>query len=214
MTRRSVAVTSCVALFVLHSLAAGEQTVLPQAPSEPGQPGTGESVTVLLNESAWQRAYIQFGVDRISPSQLKSEEAAKLLGDTMNALKREVKQIHGLMGKKWDEATEQGGWMDDAYVLYRQGQAWSAAEMGRMNVLAATSPPPADWAVPEFDDGGWPRVRGSVMTGKSSANGWRDDLDELGRRAGYFRFPFEVPDPVKAGPLELNLVYHGGPGSF
>ena len=236
MTAR-IAAICCAGVLALMGVAAGQQAAAPPPQTAPGRAASAQSravesapakpalaasaaataaadaSTLVLNQHAWQRCYIQFGLDRLSPAQLKSPEVAKLLGPTMQTLKREVKQVHGFMGKKWDDAAEQGGWMGEAYVLYRQGQAWNPGEMGHMNVLTATSPPPAHWAQPDFDDGGWPRLRASVMSGRGGAPA-RDDLDELGRRAGYFRFAFELADPAKAGSLELSLLYHGGARVF
>jgi hypothetical protein len=42
--------------------------------------------TLVPDETAWQRSRVQFGMDRISPAQLKSEETAKPPGDSIHLL--------------------------------------------------------------------------------------------------------------------------------
>ena len=164
---------------------------------------------LILDETSYHRVYIQFGPDRISPSQLKQEGEKVLSKRLLLGLKREVRSVSKLRGKEWNDAN----WMNEAYVLYRQGQAWSLHRHGRMNLLAATPPPTADWTTPRFDDSGWPRLRGSLMVG-TPPPGSRDDVDTLGRRKACLRYRFRVPDPAKAGELNLRLVYHGGARVF
>lgn len=183
-------------------------------------PKDQSSGTVILNETTYSRQYVQFGVDRVSPAQLKSPETAKLLScklgrglSAMDSLKNEVKTVLGFMGRKWDADLEEGGWMDEAYVLYRQCQAWVLGSHGSVNVQAARVPPPADRMAPEFEDLGWPHLQGSLVVGAPGA-GSRDDVQELGRRAIFVRYRFEVPEPAKADGLTLKLVYRGGARVF
>ncbi len=164
---------------------------------------------LILDETSYNRAYVQFGLDRICPELLR-REGEKLLGKKrLGLLKREVQRIWKLRKKPWDEAA----WMDDATVLFRQNQAWSLGIHGPINVLAYTPPPPAGWSAPDFDDGGWPRLRRSIMVG-TPGSGPRDNVDTLGRRMGCFRYRFTVPDPAGAGEVSLRLVYRGGARVF
>jgi len=179
--------------------------VVAAAPAPAKDAGPSAGGTLVLDECSYNRAYVQFALDRISPRLLAGEGAKVLAPKAIKALKREVRTVHKFMGIKWIEAS----WMDRAYVLHRQGQAWNPSRHGRMNVLAATDPPPANWMRPEFDDGDWPRLRGSLMVGTPPPAA-RDDVDALGRRMACLRYRFAVPDPAKAGTLTLRLVYHGG----
>jgi len=182
-------------------LAAARAAVAVLAAAAPAEPAG----RLVLDESSYNRAYVQFAVDRIDPGLLKREGEKVLDPGSLRALKREVRSVLKYMGREWDEAA----WMDNAYVLYRQGQAWSPGKYGRMSALASRPPPPADWAGPDFDDAGWPKLRSSLMVGHPPPAA-RDDVDALGRRAGFFRYRFTVPDPSRAGKLTLRLVYHGG----
>jgi len=176
----------------------------------PAHAGEGEPQgTLVLDECCYNRSFVQFGPDRIAPRLLKKEGARLLSDKALAELKREVRMVHQFMGKPWDESS----WMDHACVLHRQGQAWDPGRHGRMNVLAATPPPPEHWTRPDFDDSGWPRLRGSLMVGVPP-QGMRDDVDALGRRRGCFRYRFLVPDTAKAGTLALRLAYHGGARVF
>jgi len=183
---------------VMAEICAAVAALAAAGPAEPAD-------RLVLDESCYNRAYVQFAVDRIAPELVKREGEKVLDAGTLRALKRHVRSVLKYMGREWDEAE----WMDNAYVLYRQGQAWSADKHGRMSALASRPPPPADWAKPEFDDSGWPKLRSSLMVGHPPPAA-RDDVDALGRRAGFFRYRFTVPDPARAGKLTLRLVYHGG----
>jgi hypothetical protein len=75
----------------------------------------------------------------------------------------------------------------------------------------ALSMPPDGWAGPDFDDSGWPRVRGVLASGISRPNHpvhqtWRATAANL----LCARAAFRVNDPAAVKSLKLDLVYIGG----
>jgi len=160
--------------------------------------------TLVLDESAYCRSYIQFGIDRIHPALLKAQ-GAKLLGKRgLWRLKKQVQARFRHKGRKWDEA----GWMDDAMVNFVGLQY---GDRSAVDTLIHSPPPPADWAERSFDDSSWLRQRLPLMVGKTGPGGRESSL---GRRRGCFRFKFNVPDPAKADGLTLALTFRGGARVF
>ena len=160
--------------------------------------------TLILDETAYCRAHIEFGIDRIHPGLLRTD-GEKLLGKRgLWRLKKSVQVRFRHVGKKWDDKT----WIDDAMVNFvgLQYGNRSAAD-----TLIRVPPPPANWFRPEFDDSSWLRQRLPLMVGKAAPSGRESSL---GRRRGCFRFTFHVPDPTKAGDLTLSLTYRGGARVF
>ena len=96
--------------------------------------------TLILDETAYCRAYVQFGCDRISPAALRKAAEDKLLNE--GELKR-------LRGKNPDEAH----WQDSVYQSY----AWLqyGGDRNEADRHIYTPMPPADWVKPEFDDTRW-----------------------------------------------------------
>jgi len=164
----------------------------------------GAGKTVVVDETAYCRSYIIFGIDRIHPG-LLAEQGRKLLGEQgMRRLKHSVRRRWGHLEKPWDEQR----WMDDAMVSFvgLQYGNRSAAD-----TLIHVPPPGPGWFMPDFDDAAWLRQRLPLMVGKT---GPTRREDSLGRRRGCFRFKFFVPDPAKAGDLALSLTYRGGARVF
>ena len=161
---------------------------------------------VVLDETSYCRAYIQFGMERLSPSLLKSEGKKLLDQRQWTALEREYRKMARFLGKDKDWVTS-GKWMDEPYILHLQVQG--SADRGIVDVNAYTAPPPAGWHKPGFDDSAWVHKRFPLMVGHPGA-GSRRSFDALDQQGGCFRFHFNVSDPQDAGDVTLNLVYHGG----
>ena len=138
--------------------------LLTLASASAGAGGTSTSPaagTLILDESAYCRAHVQFGMDRLSPAGLRAD-GEKVLGKrAMDALKRDVRQR---LGRKFDEAT----WMDHAYHSFQWLQYGGSRDAA--NPYAYTHSPPADWAGPDFDDSAWLYQRKPMMAGRTS--GW------------------------------------------
>ena len=148
--------------------------------------------TLILDVSAYCRAHVQFGMDRLSPAGLRADGEEVLGKRAMGALKRGVRRR---LGRKFDEVI----WMDHAYHSFQWLQYGGSRDAA--NPYAYTLPPSAAWASPGFDDSAWLYQRKPLMAGPTS--GWF-------RRAGFFRFRFQVGDPARAGRLTLAMTYRGG----
>ena len=68
---------------------------------------------------------------------------------------------------------------------------------GKPAKVTETDLPPANWAAPDFDDGGWMRMAAPIQGTRTLA-------------LICLRGKFEVKDPAAAGDLELSLAYRGG----
>ena len=70
----------------------------------------------------------------------------------------------------------------------------------KMERLRFPGETPADWMKPDFDDGGWPRMRAPVLE-RTVNEAWKAIL---------MRGAFKVDDVEKAGDLKLALSFRGG----
>ncbi len=175
------------AVALLHALA-------------PAGAGGAEAGTLVLDESAYCRAHIEFGIDRIDAALLKSM-GEKLLGARgLRGLKAQVRRRWGHLGRKWDEKA----WMDEALVNFVGLQY---GDRSHADTLIRVPPPGRGWTGVDFDDSSWLRQRLPLMVGKTGPS---NRESSLGRRRGCFRFAFRVPDPGRAGGLSLSLTYRGG----
>lgn len=174
-----------------------------------GQAGLREAGTLILDESAYCRAYYQFDVQAIAPKTLKAE-GQKLLGDVVMAkLQDDVKKRLAAQNYDWQKED----WRD--YVTV-EAQYNSFARKNRVFVRlgSITEPPVEAWCRPDFDDSTWPHQRkpdgvGSpalYTCGSTERNGWL--------RSVWLRFRFEIPDPATAGTVTLNADYIGGLRAF
>ena len=75
---------------------------------------------------------------------------------------------------------------------------WTATQA--VAVIRLPAETAADWMKPEFDDSSWARLRGPMLD-RSFNESWKLVL---------MRGRFEVPDPAKAGDLNLSLAFKGG----
>ena len=165
--------------------------------------------TLILDESAYCRAYYRFDVQRIAPKALKAE-GEKVLGATlMGRLQKEVQKR--LASKNYDWQKED--WRDHVTVEVEYN---SFARKNRVfiRVGSITEPPADGWRGPEFDDSTWPHLRkpdgvgspAQYTVGTPERNGWL--------RGVFLRFRFEIPDPAAAGAVTFSADYIGGLRAF
>ncbi len=168
-----------------------------------------DSGALILDETAYCRAYYRFGVQRIAPKALRAE-GEKILGPVlMGRLQRDTQKR--LAPENYDWTRED--WRDHATVDV-QFNSFARTNRVFLNVGGVTNPPAAGWCKPTFDDSTWPRLRkpdgvGSpafYTVGNTERNGWL--------RGVFLRFHFEVPDPAAAGPVTLSADYIGGIRAF
>lgn len=160
-------------------------------------PASAEEQRIILDETAYCRAYHQLGLDRISGDALRNDREKYLSKKRLKEIQRGVKETLGNMGRSKDFKN----WMDHAWVSHTRIQATNrnrADSQGHLGMV----PPPEDWFAASFDDSAWLRQRQPLMVGRNGST--------YGTRAAYLRYPFHVPDPAQAGELVLNLTYRGG----
>jgi len=161
--------------------------------------GAGEG-KLVLDESAYWRYYIQFGVDRLCPQALR-REGEKVLGEAgMKLLSRQARRSGRVPAGE--------DWRDHAFVVFSAGQGDSR----RAAWHCASPPPPAGWTRPDFPDGSWSRQRLPLMVGNflRGANMHGDkDMQQLRVRRAHFRTSFAAADPA-GGEVVLEMAFRGG----
>ena len=161
--------------------------------------------SLILDETAYCRAYYQLRLPQVDPQALKTEAKQLLTPRELGVLSGNAKKFAKAVGRPWDAAT----WMDNARVFYAQHQGGS--DRGVVDALIGTPPPSAEWAKPDFDDSAWLRQRMPWATGSLKAGCFAEEgIDAMGLFGLYYRYHFTVPELKSAGDLTLNLVYHGG----
>jgi len=167
----------------------------------------GPESRLVLDESAYWRSHVEFGIDRIDSGALKATGEEVLGERNLRLLERKVKgYLKHLSPEARAEFPED--WRDCPYYHLYISQFTST---DRQAVHCATPPAPADWMKPDFDDSGWPRQRLPFMVGnyyRSSLMHGDLEMQWLGVRAACYRTRFEVADP--AVPYVLELSYRGG----
>jgi len=171
----------------------------------PAAAGEAPRETLILDESAYCRAYYEFALDRI-PADLLKATGAEILGQ--RGLTRLRGLVRGLLkDKKIDWAKED--WRDRAVVsFYLNNSTGAGVDRYRGRYIVAP-PPPADWTAVDFDDSVWPRLRRPLLVGEKGPAGWTD-VSYLGVHRICWRSGFEIADPAGAGPLRFRLVFRGG----
>ncbi len=198
---------SIAAVCCLAGLALGAEPI--SAGTARGQAGLPQGGTLILDESAYCRAYYQFDVQKIAPKALKAE-GEKILGvNLMDKLQKEVQKR--LASKNYDWQKED--WRDHVTVEVEYN---SFARKNRVfiRVGGVTEPPADGWRGPDFDDSAWPHLRkpdgvgspAQYTVGTPERNGWL--------RGVYLRFRFEIPDPAAAGAVTFSADYIGGLRAF
>jgi hypothetical protein len=166
----------------------------------------GEEGRLILDENAYYRIYYQFGLMRISSDALNAEGEKLLEKDRLKRLEKETRQHLKDKDINW----EQADWRDYACVHFRRAQLGDDTRAAEM---IPSVPPPADWAKPAFDDSSWLRQR----LGRLPAERYMMEAYELTThliRVACLRTYFQVPDPGRAGGLNLNLTFRGGARVF
>jgi hypothetical protein len=198
---------SIVAVCCLAGLALGADPLSGQ--KAPGKAATPAGGTLILNESAYCRAYYHFDVQKISPKTLKAEGESILGVNLMQRLQNGVKKSLASRNYDWQKKD----WRDHATV---EVEFNSFARKNRVfiRVGSITEPPADGWCGPDFDDLTWPHQRkpdgvgspAQYTVGTPERNGWL--------RGVYLRFRFEIPDPAAAGAVAFSADYIGGLRAF
>ena len=175
-----------------------------------GETGAAQdSGTLILDESAYCRAYYRFDVQRIAPKTLKAE-GQKILGNAlMDKLQAEVQKR--LASRNYDWQKED--WRDHATVDV-EFNSFARKNRVFITVGGITEPPVDAWRETNFDDSTWPHLRkpdgvgspAQYTVGTPERNGWL--------RGVFLRFRFEIPDPAAAGALTFSADYIGGIRAF
>jgi len=169
--------------------------------------------TLVLDESAYWRYQVRFGIDRLDAAALKAE-GEKVLGRA--GLTRLEKAV-----KRWSRPpfVEPGrqkdfrgaDWRDDAPFFVTQ-VANCGCNDERVSFHTRGDPPPAGWMKAGFADASWPRRRLPLLMGDIPTRGLGHGVGEMkqpGVRAAQFRARFDVPDPT-AGRYTLTARFRGG----
>ncbi len=198
---------SLVAMWCLAGLALGAE---PRAGETAGsQAGRTETGTLILDESAYCRAWYQLDVQKIAPQALKAD-GEKILGAAlMGKLQENVKNALAAGTHDWQKED----WRDHVAV---EAQYNSFARKNRVFIRLGTiaEPPPDGWRAGDFDDSAWLHQRKPDGVGSPALytcnaperNGWL--------RGVFLRFRFEIPDPAAAGDVTFSAEYIGGLRAF
>ena len=149
--------------------------------------------TLILDETAYCRAYYRFDVQKIALKALKAEGEKILGANLMNRLRKGVQKRLASGKRDWQKED----WRDHVEVAVEYN---SFARKNRVfiTVGGVTQPAADGWFGPEFDDSSWPHQRkpdgvgspAEYTVGTLERNGWL--------RGVYSRFRFDVPDPAAA----------------
>ena len=169
--------------------------------------------TLVLDESAYWRYHVRFGIDRIDARALKAEGEKTLGRAGLTRLEKAVKRwsrppfVEPGQAKDFRDAD----WRDDAPFFVTQ-VANCGCNDERVSFHTRSDPPPADWMKADFADGAWPRRRLPLLVGDIPTRGLGHGVGEMkqpGVRTAQFRARFEVADP-KAGRYTLSARFRGG----
>jgi hypothetical protein len=161
---------------------------------------------VVLDESAYCRAYYQFGWDRVDAEVLKRSGVEFLGKNGMRRLEREVKKLLAHRKLDWSRLD----WRDYAVKRYVTISHSMEGSPDRLRA-SATPPPKAEWFTPGFDDSGWGRFRKPFAVGHNAGMFFAQwSMASPGFQAAYLRFRFEVTAPRRTGDLTLSAEYIGG----
>jgi len=199
--------TVILAAVLMAAPVAGAQG--PPKPSPAGQ--------LILDEGAYWRHYVEFGLDRIDGKLLKAD-GEKVLGE--KGMARLERMVRRWSGPPFVTAAEAGrlarsDWRDDPPFWVTQ-VVNVGCDDERICFHVRSVSPPDDWTSPESAaPAAWPRQRLPLLVGNIYRLGrMHGDLEmqQLNVRAAYFRSAFEVADP--AAGYTLKLVYRGGARVF
>ena len=164
---------------------------------------------LILNEGAYWRHYIRFGLDRLDGAALKTDGEKLLSAEGLTQTAK--KAVKYAAAQAVPPATD---WRDNAFVWFPSTQWGSGEEAETSN---RTPPPPANWSLFNFDDSDWSRARLPLLVGNvlREMSNWGDhDMQQMQVRSAHFRTLFDIPDPTAAGALSLTLTFRGGARVF
>jgi hypothetical protein len=164
-----------------------------------------EGGTLMVDETAYCRAYYRFDEQKIAPQALKAEGEKILGANLLDRLRKDVQKRLASQNYDWQKED----WREHVTVAVEYN---SFARKNRVFIAAggSTEPPAEAWRGPAFDDATWPHLRkpdgvgspAQYTVGTPERNGWL--------RGVYLRFRFAVPDPAAAGTMTLSADYIGG----
>jgi hypothetical protein len=200
----------CVSFVVTCCLAGLALAAEPISGEKPRSPAAlPQGGTLILDESAYCRAYYQLDVQRIAPKAMKAEGERILGAPLMGKLQSDVKKSLAAQNYDWQKED----WRDHVTV---EAQYNSFARKNRVFIRlgSITEPPAGGWRSPEFDDSTWFHLRkpdgvgspAQFTCGAPERNGWL--------RGVFLRFRFEIPDPAVAGDVTFSADYIGGIRAF
>lgn len=189
---------------------------LPAAEPAGEAPGNGRLGKLILDERAYWRTYVEFGIDRISPELLKTQAEAILGKSTLKRLPGSAKRwLRPPFGEKLKAANiNTKDWRDFCYFNVVISQFTSHQDAA---FFASTPPPPDGWQNPDFDDGDWVRERIPVGMGRILEPGGshgENGARLLGFRRSIYRSTFTVRDPEQADGYRLQMRFRGGARVF
>jgi len=165
--------------------------------------------TLILDESAYCRAWYRFDVQKIAPAAMRAAGDKVLGTNLMRRLAKDVQKRLAASNYDWQKED----WRDHVTVEVEYN---SFARKNRVfiKVGSITEPPAAEWLKPDFDDSSWPRLRkpdgvgspAQFTVGTTERNGWL--------RGVYLRFRFDIPDPATTGAVTFDADYIGGIRAF
>ena len=164
--------------------------------------GPAGQTALVLDERCTARCYCQFDWDRISPAPLKAPRIEFTSQRELRGLERMTKARLAYRKIDWSRHD----WRDHAVIRFVCPNAGIQPAPAAERYMNAPAPPP-EWAQPDFDDSAWPRQRQPFLLGRPRVG---FGVQNFGVRASFYRLPLFVPDPARAGDLELRVAYRGG----
>ena len=171
--------------------------------------GAPPSGTLILDESAYCRAYYHLDTQKLAPKAMKADGEKILGANLLGKLQADVKKSLESANLDWQKED----WRDYVKV---EAQYNSFARKNRVFIrLGRITEPPADgWRGLDFDDLAWAHLRkpdgvgspAQYTCGNLERNGWL--------RGVFLRFRFEIPDPAAAGAVTFSADYIGGLRAF
>ncbi len=188
--------------LVAPCLCAAATDAAAPARAEAGEP---DDAGLVLDGTGYFRRHVEFGMMKLNGDRLR-RDGEELFGGRLRRLEGEVRKLLAHRNVDWDKTD----WRDAACWLFTSAQVGD--DRGALSHLP-TVRPPADWAQPDFDDGGFDRLRLGLAPWRTI--GWIGYQQSTLYRRGYcLRTYFEVPDPAHAADLTVKAVYRGGARVF
>jgi len=153
---------------------------------------------LVLDQTASWRYHLTCRPVRICPARMRAD-GEKLLSKPM------LRRLKLAAAKR---PAGGGDWRENVTHFSITGDGRSGGYYALLRQVR-TTPPPAGWMKPGFDDADWARHREPYLLGRPSLGKW----GKGGNRAiqlGCFRTTFQVTDPGRVRSLTLEAAYRGG----